>query len=659
MDNLIRASLAHRVQVVAGKGGVGRTTVSSALALRYAQMGARTLLVEFDVADSAAHALGVPAAADSPVEVRDNLWLCRVTPSGSVREYALMVLRFRALYQLVFENKLVKYMLQSIPGLGEFCMLGKIWFHSQEKIKGQLRFDHIVIDAPATGHAVTLLSSAKTVSEIAPPGLMKDKATLMAEMVKKAVMNVVVLPEEMPVNEAIELTKMVPAKLDISLGFFVANRCMDESILKDVGSEKVKELSKVLEVDLLERAKNRLLRQKKNLSVLLDYTDKPIIEIGDYSLALAQHRLDFARSAIDKATGEDISNELVEQTSSKISNQSDFEDLSEPLDNYQPGQNQRGQLQEILSGARCVVCVGPGGVGKTSTAAAMAIDGVFKGRRTVVLTIDPARRLANALGLDSVGSIETMIDNQAFIDAGLSEPKAKLSALMLDIKQAWDEVVRTYHPDEDKRQKLLNNDFYQALSTAMAGSQEYMAMEKLHQLANREHDRLDLIVLDTPPATNAIDFLEAPNRLVNALSNDATKWLLKPYRRSGWLSGGSSLVVATLSKLTGTELLEKLAELLEGLSAMFEGFQDRANAVQKLLTDPQTIFVVVSSPDEAGMDRAEQFAKKLLDHGVNLKAIILNRCEERLVLPDDLASKFAEKRRERTFARVIEHFGPR
>ena len=190
-------------------------------------------------------------------------------------------------------------------------------------------------------------------------------------------------------------------------------------------------------------------------------------------------------------------------------------------------------LDSLLRRARCVVCVGPGGVGKTSTSAAVAVEAARQGRRTIVLTIDPAKRLANALGLPEIGNAEAEVSEQAFLAAGLAPPAGKLTAMMLDIKRTWDEVIRRYHPDPQRRRRLMANRQYVALSTALAGSQEYMAMEKLYELASRREDPLEVIVLDTPPAVHAVDFLEAPSRILNALDNDATKWLVEPYKERG------------------------------------------------------------------------------------------------------------------------------
>ncbi len=288
------------------------------------------------------------------------------------------------------------------------------------------------------------------------------------------------------------------------------------------------------------------------------------------------------------------------------------------------------ELDRLLDQARCVVCVGPGGVGKTSTSAALAMEAARRGKRTIVLTIDPARRLANALGLPEIGNEEKDVGAYAFEAAGLQRPEGRLTAMMLDIKRTWDDVINRYHPDPERRAKLLANRLYVALSTALAGSQEYMAMEKLYELAERQEDRLDTIILDTPPANHAVDFLEAPSRMLNALDNDATKWLIEPYKERGRITqklfdAGSSFFIRTISRFTGAELLDELAELLVGFQGMYDGFRQRARATREILEAADTQFVVVSKPDDRAASDALVFRERLTERGCRVGAIVLNR----------------------------------
>jgi anion-transporting ArsA/GET3 family ATPase len=288
------------------------------------------------------------------------------------------------------------------------------------------------------------------------------------------------------------------------------------------------------------------------------------------------------------------------------------------------------RLGGLVQATRVVVCVGQGGVGKTSTSAAIALHAAVEGRRALVLTIDPARRLANALGLPEFGNEERVIHEEAFEVLGLEPPRGKLTAMMLDIKRTWDEVVTRYHPDASRRDRLLANPLYQALSSVLAGSQEYMALEKLYELSTRRRDPLDLLVLDTPPATNAMDFLEAPSRMLDTLDNDATRWFLEPYTQAGRIThklfdAGSSFFIRTISRFTGTELLESLAELLAGFQGMFEGFRERARAVRAILEANDTSFFVIGTPREPSIGETRAFRDHLVERKIKVGAVVLNR----------------------------------
>ena len=224
-----------------------------------------------------------------------------------------------------------------------------------------------------------------------------------------------------------------------------------------------------------------------------------------------------------------------------------------------------------------LVCVGSGGVGKTTVAATIALRAAVDGKGSLVCTIDPARRLANALGLDALGNAETPIPAAAFEKAGL-QPKAAMRAMMLDMKRTWDELIERRAPP-DKRDKNLSNRFYQSMSSALAGSQEYIAMEKLWEL--RTQRDYPLIVLDTPPTAHALDFLDAPNRILDFLDNEAAKWLLTPALAAGKVglklfNLGSSYVAKTLTKFTGVETLQGLAEFMSSISGMNQDFRERA-----------------------------------------------------------------------------------
>lgn len=285
-----------------------------------------------------------------------------------------------------------------------------------------------------------------------------------------------------------------------------------------------------------------------------------------------------------------------------------------------------GALARALSEKKTIVCVGSGGVGKTTVSAALALRAATLGSPSVVCTIDPARRLANSLGLAELGNAEREIPASAFEAAGV-EAKAPMRALMLDMKQTWDDLIGKAAPPE-LRDRILENRFYQSLSTALAGSQEYIALEKLWDLRQRRPE--SLIVLDTPPTAHALDFLDAPNRILDFLDNDAARLLLAPALKAGrfglkLFNLGGNLVAKTLTRFTGIETLQALSEFLLSLSGLNEGFRQRARDVRALLEDPKTGFVLVTSPARERIGEAENFQRLLRENRMSLTAVVVNR----------------------------------
>jgi anion-transporting ArsA/GET3 family ATPase len=286
-------------------------------------------------------------------------------------------------------------------------------------------------------------------------------------------------------------------------------------------------------------------------------------------------------------------------------------------------------LEEALQGRRVVCCVGSGGVGKTTTAAALALRAAMSGKRALVLTIDPARRLANSLGLREMGNAETRIEPSLFAQAGL-HPRGEMWAMMLDLKHTWDELVRRQARSPQQAEAILGNQLYQTLSTAMAGSLEYMAMEKVYEVYNS--GRFDLIVLDTPPTSNALDFLHASDRILDVLDNNAMRIVLGPMLKAGkfgfkLLAAPSGLVLRTLGRFTGSDFLRDLAAFMMAFEGMYEGFKERAGKVKALLMSPQAAFVLVTGPNPLTIQEALFFHQALRDDGIGTAAVIVNRVQ--------------------------------
>lgn len=268
---------------------------------------------------------------------------------------------------------------------------------------------------------------------------------------------------------------------------------------------------------------------------------------------------------------------------------------------------------------RIIVCCGSGGVGKTTTSAALALAAAEAGREVVVLTIDPARRLAQSLGLVELDNEPRLVETPG--------AAGELHAMMLDMKRTFDDVVSA-HSTPERAQVIFDNPFYQALSSSFGGTQEYMAMEKLGQL--RASDHWDLVIVDTPPSRSALDFLDAPNRLSRFLDGTMIRLLTAPARAGGragvrLVGAGFSLFSRIISKILGGQLLNDISAFVSALDTMFGGFRERADATYQLLRQPGTSFVVVAAPEPDALREASYFVDRLSTEGMPLAGLVINR----------------------------------
>ncbi len=294
-------------------------------------------------------------------------------------------------------------------------------------------------------------------------------------------------------------------------------------------------------------------------------------------------------------------------------------------------------MHEVLSDTsnRVVVCCGAGGVGKTTTAAAMALRAAEYGRTVVVLTIDPAKRLAQALGIKDLGNTPQRVPLAP-------EVRGELHAMMLDMRRTFDEMVVQYS-GPDRADAILDNQFYQTVATSLAGTQEYMAMEKLGQLLAQ--DKWDLIVVDTPPSRNALDFLDAPQRLGSFMDSRLWRLLLAPGRGIGRLvTGAVGLAMKALSTVLGSQMLSDAAAFVQSLDATFGGFREKADRTYELLKRRGTQFVVVSAAEPDALREASFFIDRLSQEHMPLTGLILNRTHPTLSdLHADKADEAAEE----------------
>jgi anion-transporting ArsA/GET3 family ATPase len=304
-----------------------------------------------------------------------------------------------------------------------------------------------------------------------------------------------------------------------------------------------------------------------------------------------------------------------------------------------------GSLDGLLAAKEIVVACGPGGVGKTTTAAALAaMAACHHGGKVLVLTIDPARRLADALGLSGtgLGNTERRIPDDVFRSAGVT-PRGELWAAMLDTKESWDALVRRHAPDDETREQILANPLYRNIAGRFVQSHDYIAMERLYEI--HAEGSYDLIVVDTPPTRNALDFLDAPQRMADFFSSRLLRWLIVPYR-SRLVNLASRPFYQVADRILGTQFLADIAEFFILFQSMYDGFVERAESVTRLLADRRTTFMVVSTLETTPMREAEFFARELVRRQLHLGAIVLNK-----VLPayfrDPAAARVAETVRDR------------
>ena len=279
-------------------------------------------------------------------------------------------------------------------------------------------------------------------------------------------------------------------------------------------------------------------------------------------------------------------------------------------------------LDAWLDRTRLVVCVGSGGVGKTTTSASIGLYAARRGRRVMVLTIDPARRLANSLGLQQFGNNEHRVDLSALPDA-----QGELWAMMLDSRSTFDALIARVAPTPAARDRILDNHVYRHMADTFAGSQDYMATEKLFDIVTS--GKYDLVVLDTPPVKNALDFLESPGRLVNFLDERVLKWFLEPAQRGGLaarlMQGTSTLVYKLLGYVFGDDFLEDLSAFFRDFQGLYDGFVERHDKVVRLFSSDQTSFVTVCAPTESSLDVAIFFQDELQKRQLPRGGVVVNQ----------------------------------
>lgn len=562
-----------RLLLVSGKGGVGKTAVAAALAARTAASGQRVLLVSTDGRGDAAALFGKPDRGYSEAELAPGLFGLTVDFDSLLGDFVRTVSPVGFIASRILASPTFRYFTRATPGLPDLLLLGKLRELCREKKR---RYDLVVVDAPATGHAVSLLSMPRTVLRTVPAGPIHTVAADLDDLLSpggRSFLVVVAEPAEFAAREAEELVEAAQEKAGLSTALLVVNR---------VG--------------------------RSGRAETLPRGRLPVVRIPE---------LDVPRSSPDDPFGADVS----------------FFGAFRPSLEGKPPPRRRGvtggvadpgdlDLDEALRDERLVVLAGPGGVGKTTLAAAVGIASARSGKRTLVLTVDPARRLAQALGLE--GTLDRPVPVP--VPGG-----AALSVMQIDPRATFDRLLARVAPPATLR-RIQENRLYDGLVDALPGVVEYMGVEALAEHAN--DPGTDRIVLDTAPASRGVDFLKSPQRMVELLQNDALRWFLRSdsllSRALSGASRGAAVVLHLADRHLGFSFLADLAEFFRAFDGLYGGFEERSRLILGLLGEAR--YLVVSSSDRSALRTAAELAE-LLPAGPGKAGLLLNRVSPRYGLP--------------------------
>ena len=580
-SNPLAKLTASRLVIVAGKGGVGKTTVTAVLARAAADAGQRVLVVELD---------GKPTLD----EWLPDIDVQHISAATSLEEY-LLDHGFSRMAKRLTKSGVIEVIGTAAPGIDDLVVLGKI-----KQLERSNDWDLVIVDGPAAGHAITFLTTPAGLRDAVrggPVGEQADDVLAMLADPHRCSIVLVTIPETTPVNELLETADAVRQKVGAELAPVVVNRF-------DVGPEppdpeRVDFGRLRAEVD---DARNAADFRRRRLALQRVEVERVEAEFGDAFVTVPWVPVADLDAATITALATPDHPRVARPTHASTTGTSSYD----------------GPMARLVDESEVIVCCGSGGVGKTTGAAAIGLHAARRGRRVVVVTIDPARRLADALGLP-----EGLKGEPQRLDVD-----GEVWAMMLDAAAMFDRVVREHATDPDQADRIVDNRFYRNMVSALSGTQEYMASEALHTL--HADDRFDLVVVDTPPSRNAIDFLEAPGVLTRFLDHKVFKLMMMPTRTGLKIfNAATQPVLKMIGRVVGSDVLSDAVAFFQAFAGMEAGFRQRAEDVAALLRAEGTEFVLVTAPRRDALIEAAWFTEQLGDRGYDAAATVVNRVHPR------------------------------
>ncbi|MET0663629.1 MAG: ArsA-related P-loop ATPase, partial [Ilumatobacteraceae bacterium] len=586
-------------------------TVTAVLARAASRSSRRVLVVELDGKPTLAALLpGIEVMAMSAPDALDDY----------LREHG-----FGRVATRLSKTGVIDVVGTAAPGIDDIVVLGKI-----KQLERTGAYDLIVVDGPAAGHAITFLTAASGLADSVKGGPIRTQADEVLEMLhdpSRCQVVLVALPEATPVNEVIETAYALEDEVGVQLGPIVLNAVdeLDTLPTPDEIDAALGGVPDVLGSDTASWLRAAAAFRRSRLDMQDDERRRLATEVPLTVLTLPDRH----RAGLDASD--------IERLADRWAADGPLDTEPSPPDSAapDPAPSEGGEphsIDTMIAQASVIVCCGSGGVGKTTTAAAIGLRAAAAGRRVVVVTIDPAKRLADALGLvDGLAAAPQRIEltEDGGVDSDKAGVEGEMWAMMLDAEATFDDLVRREAGDDAQVDRILSNRFYRNIAGALSGTQEYMASEMLHQL--HVDERFDLVVVDTPPSRNALDFLEAPGVLARFLDHRVFRLMMLPTKGGLRIIGTATQpILRAIGRVVGSDVLADSVAFFQAFAGMEAGFRERAAAVMALIRADATAFVIVTSPHHDTIDEAVWFADQLAVQGVGhegagAEIVIVNR----------------------------------